>query len=184
MQNYITTEVVDGITYEVTRPQNTSNGTLEGVELTYTQFFDNLPSFLDGLGVQVNATFMDGDTVAPTGETQKLINVSDESYNAVLIYERDDISARLAYNWRSDWHESYTASGDQPGNSLIHDPIQSLDFSLAYDINEHVTVTLDGTNLTDDEATDYFGGNSSADSYLYPRDTYIRDRTFSVGVRV
>lgn len=184
VQNYSTTEVVDGITYEVTRPQNTSDGTLEGVELTYTQFFDNLPSFLDGLGVQVNATFMDGDTVAPTGETQKLINVSDESYNAVLIYERDDISARLAYNWRSDWHESYTASGDQPGNSLIHDPIQSLDFSLAYDINEHVTISFDGTNLTDDQATDYFGGDSSADSNLYPRDTYIRDRTFSVGVRV
>jgi len=184
VQLYTTEEVVDGITYEVTRPQNTTDGTLEGVELTYTQFFDNLPSFLDGLGVQVNATFMDGDTVGPTGATQKLINVSDESYNAVLIYERDDISARLAYNWRSDWHESYTASGDQPGNSLIHDPIQSLDFSLAYDINENVTISIDGTNLTNDTATDYFGGDSTADTNLYPRDTYIRDRTFSMGVRV
>lgn len=184
IQYYSNTEVVNGITYEVTRPENTGEGTLEGIELAYTQFFDNLPGLLNGLGVQVNATFMDGETESPSGEMQPLANISDESYNAALMYERGNVSARLAYNWRSDWYGSFNESGDQPGDSLILNAIQSLDFSVSYDINEHVTVSFDGTNLTDDEATDYFGGNSSADSYLYPRDTYIRDRTFSVGVRV
>lgn len=52
-----------------------------------------------------------------------------------------------------------------------------------YDVNENLTISFDGTNLADDVANDYFGGDSAADARLYPRDTYIRDRTFSLGVR-
>ena len=61
--------------------------------------------------------------------------------------------------------------------------ISSLDFSINYDVNENLTVSFDGTNLTDDVANDYFGGDSSQDARLYPRDTYIRDRTFALGIR-
>jgi len=50
-------------------------------------------------------------------------------------------------------------------------------------VNENLTVSFDGTNLTDDVANDYFGGDSSQDARLYPRDTYIRDRTFALGIR-
>jgi len=184
IQFYSNPEVVNGTTYNVTRPENTGAGTLEGVELAYTQFFDNLPDLLQGLGVQVNATFLDGETEGPDGEMQPLVNISDKSYNAVLMYERGDVSARLAWNWRSEWFGSFNAAGAQPGSSVVHDSIQSLDFSVSYDLNENVTLSFDGTNITDDEATDYFGGDSSADATLYPRDTYIRDRTFSLGVRV
>lgn len=177
-------ETVGGEDFTITRPVNSGAGTLEGTELAYTQFFDQLPGVLSGLGVQLNATFIDAEAENAAGTMEALPNVSDKSYNAVLMYEKDGVSARLAYNWRSEWYGSFNAAGDQPGKSVIHKPIKSLDFSVNYDVNENVTVSFDGTNLTDDVANDYFGGDSAQDSVLYPRDTYIRDRTFSIGVRL
>ena len=176
-------EIVDGRDFSITRPVNSGAGSLEGVELAYTQFFENLPAMLDGLGVQLNATFMDHEAENAEGVMEPLPNVSDESYNAILMYEREGLNIRLAYNWRSEWYGSFNEVGDQPGSSVIHDPISSLDFSINYDVNENLTVSFDGTNLTDDVANDYFGGDSSQDARLYPRDTYIRDRTFALGIR-
>ncbi|WP_018981330.1 TonB-dependent receptor [Salinimonas chungwhensis] len=176
-------ETVNGQDFNITRPVNSGAGSLEGVELAYTQFFESLPGFLDGLGVQLNATFMDHEAENAEGVMEPLPSVSDESYNAILIYERDGFNMRLAYNWRSEWYGSFDEAGDQPGSSVVHEPISSLDFSVNYDVNKHLTVTFDGTNLADDVANDYFGGGSADDARLYPRDTYIRDRTFSLGVR-
>lgn len=183
IQSYATDEQYQNLTYSVTRPQNTGGGTLEGIEIGYTQFFDQLPGALSGLGVQLNGTFIDGETEAPTGEMQPITNVSDESYNAVLLYEMDKFSARLAYNWRSGWASTYDEGGAQPGSSVVNNPTDSLDFAINYDVNENLTVSFEGTNLTDSTYTNFFGGDSPADEHLYPRDTILRDRTFSVGVR-
>lgn len=183
VQFYGAPEIKDGVEYFITRPQNTSAGSLEGVELAYTQFFDNLPGIWSGFGLQLNATFIDGETESPDGEMQPLTNVSDESYNAILLYEADSFSARLAYNWRSGWYDSFNAAGAQPGKSIVNEDTDSLDLSLNYDLNDNLTLTLDATNLLDSTYRNYFGGDSSADAYLYPRDIIIRDRTVSVGVR-
>ncbi|MDC8829192.1 TonB-dependent receptor [Alteromonas gilva] len=176
-------ETVDGQDFNITRPVNSGAGSLEGIELAYTQFFENLPGVLDGLGVQLNTTLMDHEAENAEGVMEPLPSVSDESYNAILIYERGGLNMRLAYNWRSEWYGSFDEAGDQPGSSVVHEPISSLDFSVNYDVNENLTVTFDGTNLADDVANDYFGGGSADDARLYPRDTYIRDRTFSLGIR-
>ncbi|WP_246072404.1 TonB-dependent receptor [Catenovulum sediminis] len=183
IQRYASPEEFQGETYFVTRPQNTSGGSLEGIEVTYTQFFEQLPGALSGLGIQLNGTFMDGETENLAGELEPLIHVSDESYNGVLLYELGSLSARLAYNWRSDWVSDYNAVGEQPGTAIVNTPIDSLDFAINYDVNENLTVSVEGTNLTDSYSKNYFGGSAPADEYLYPRDTILRDRTFSVGIR-
>lgn len=169
--------------FSISRPQNAGSGSLEGTELAYTHFYEGLPGVLDGLGVQLSATFMDHETENAAGVMQPLPNVSDESYNAILMYEREGLNMRLAYNWRSEWYGSFNEVGAQPGSSVVHKPISTLDFSVNYDVTENLTVSFDGTNLTDDVANDYFGGDSSEDARLYPRDTYIRDRTFALGIR-
>ena len=174
---------VDGVDFSISRPQNAGSGSLEGTELAYTHFYEGLPGVLDGLGVQLSATFMDHETENAAGVMQPLPNVSDESYNAILMYEREGLNMRLAYNWRSEWYGSFNEVGAQPGSSVVHKPISTLDFSVNYDVTENLTVSFDGTNLTDDVANDYFGGDSSEDARLYPRDTYIRDRTFALGIR-
>ena len=123
------------------------------------------------------------DTIA--GDDQDLTNVSDSSYNVILMYENDLISSRLAYNWRSDYVESYNQSGAQPSAVRVK-PISTLDFSLGFDAGEHVTITFDAMNLLDRPLFNYFGGGSasSEDARLYNRDMRSNDRFFSVGVRM
>ncbi len=191
IQFYASEEVIEGIPYQITRPQNTGEGSLEGVELAVTHFFDNLPGMWSGFGVQANATFMDGEAESPPDadgntEMQPLANVSDESYNFILLYEKDKFNARLAYNWRSDYFLSFNAAGDQPGNSVVVTETDSLDAAVNYDFNDNLTFFAEATNLTDSVYNDYFGGgpqSNEVEENLYPRDTFARERTYSVGVR-
>ncbi|WP_027330008.1 TonB-dependent receptor [Marinimicrobium agarilyticum] len=188
IQSYASEEMRDGVPYQVTRPQNTGDGFLEGFEFAYTQFFDSLPGAWSGFGIQANATFMDGEAETPPDaegntEMQPLQNVSDESYNFIVLYEKGPFNARLAYNWRSEYYLSFNAAGAQPGNSVVVTETDSLDLALNYDFNDNLTFLVEGTNLTDSVYSDYFGGDSAADEYLYPRDTFARERTYSVGVR-
>lgn len=192
IENYVqifsATERIGNQDFEVSRPRGT-DATLKGVELSYTQFFDMLPGFLSGFGTQLNYTLVDSEANTPDLRTDPVTfrkadvtNVSDDSYNIILIYEQYGVSARLAYNWRSDYIESYNQSGAQPPAVVVKDAAQ-MDFSLGYDINEHLTIQFDATNLLDRPVLNYFGSTSSEDAYLYPRDVRSNDRTFSLGIR-
>jgi len=164
----------------VSRPHNTGSGTLKGLELAYTQFFDFLPGPLAGFGMQANLTLSEGEVQAPPDSNgvsvmQPITGVSRYSYNVVAMYEKYGLSARLAYNWRSKWTDSYTTD---PGGAVIVDPIGFLDFSASYDLTQNLTLTVDATNLLDTTYRDNFG--TSGDT---PRDTRMYDRTFGAGVR-
>lgn len=168
-------------TYQVSRPRNTQNGTLKGLEVAYQQFFDFLPSPLDGFGVQANFTYADGEVEAPpvAGQPtvlQRITPVSRYSYNLVAIYEKYGFSARLAYNWRSKYIDSYASN--IPGGFIEVSPVSFLDFSASYDLTENITLTVDATNLLNETYHDSFGGLA-----ITPRDTRIYDRTYSAGIR-
>jgi TonB-dependent receptor len=172
-------------TYLVSRPRNTGRGKLYGAEAAYQQFFDFLPGPLSGLGAQINGTFLIGTTADPnTGQQERLVNVSKYSYNAILIYEKYGISARLAYNWRSNYIDSYTSGGAQGGTIRVS-PIQQLDFSGSYSPLTWLTLTFDATNLLDRTYHDRFVGVSqtTGESSSTPRDTRTYDRTFEFGAR-
>ncbi|WP_404477736.1 TonB-dependent receptor [Novosphingobium sp. BL-52-GroH] len=184
IQTYSEREIYNGLEWQVSRPRGVQ-GTLKGIELAYQQFFDFLPGALGGLGAQINGTYIEGKNDDPlNGGTQRLVNVSKYSYNLVAIYEKYGISARLAYNWRSSFVDSYTSGGVQAG-SIVADPTGQLDLSVSYDVTPAFTVTFDATNLTDRTYQDRFKG-LNAESGLYsntPRDTRTYDRTFEVGAR-
>lgn len=172
-------------TYLVSRPRNTGNGKLYGAEVAYQQFFDFLPGPLSGFGAQINGTYLIGTTQDPTtGAQQRLVNVSKYSYNAILIYEKYGVSARLAYNWRSNFIDSYTSGGSQGGTIRVS-PIQQLDFSGSYSPVEWLTLTFDATNLLDRTYHDRFVGVSQTTGVASntPRDTRMYDRTFEFGAR-
>ena len=151
--------------YLVSRPRNTNEGSLKGVEIAYQQFFDFLPSPLDGFGVQANFTYADGEVEAPPviGQPtvrQRITPVSRYSTNLVAIYEKYGFSARLAYNWRSEYVDFYASN--IPGGFNEVSPVSFLDFSISYDINENFTVTADATNLLNETYHDAFGGSDHA----------------------
>lgn len=95
----------------------------------------------------------------------------------MLMYEKYGISGRLAYNYRGKFVDSFNPGGVQtPAYNVIKSQ-SHLDTSLSYDINPHVTVTFDATNLTGARAYEYLGNP------LLPQNVRLEDRTYSLGVR-
>lgn len=185
IQTYSQPEEFQGDTWLVNRPRNTGSGSLKGIELAYQQFFDFLPGALSGFGAQINGTYIDGKTDDPiNGGKQRIVNVSKWSYNVVAIYEKYGISARLAYNWRSSFVDSYNSGGMQ-ASTIVASPTGQLDFSGSYDLTDWLTLTFDATNLTNRTYHDRFKGlNSLTGEYSdTPRDTRTYDRTFEFGAR-
>jgi TonB-dependent receptor len=185
VQSFAATETINGIAYNVVRPRNSGKGHLSGFEASYQQF----PEFLHGFGWMANYTYIDGETDAPDTSpgapvgarvTKPYAQVAQHSYNVILIYENRGFSARLAYNYRGEFTDTFDGP-NAPGSPLrqiIVKPRDSLDFSASYAFNRHFTVTLDATNLLKSEYQDYFH-----DASLYPRDTRAYDRTIELGLR-
>ncbi|MDM5176745.1 TonB-dependent receptor [Massilia sp. DJPM01] len=178
-KNYILTsstkESYNGIVYDVNRPRNMSKGTLQGAELSYQQFYDKLPGWLGGFGLQANLTYMKGELTDTGGVLKPFVGMSRLSYNIVGLYERDGWSGRLAYNWRDKYVDTFNYRG--LGFDLIVDPIKTMDASLSYKINEAMSLTMDVENLLDRKYHDYHGVASN------PRDIRRYDRVLGLSLR-
>ena len=135
---------------------NGENGRLYGVELSYQQQFSFLPSPMDGLGFQGNLTLLSGkfDTQVVNGTQQKGIafqGLSDTIYNASLYYEKYGLSARVSYQWRSDWLDSLGGFGSGESRKSY----ANLDVSLRYQITDSFMVFADAANLTNEKYIAY-----------------------------
>ncbi len=91
---------------------------IKGFEIGGRKFFDNLPGWLAGLGVDGNVTYIDSSNPAQQANTvlsnglnpdgtipqtyPKLpyAGLSKWAYNIQLLYSRGKVNFRLAYNWR------------------------------------------------------------------------------------
>jgi iron complex outermembrane recepter protein len=168
IQSGITAETIANIVYQVTEPTNAPAGHIEGAELGYTQFFDFLPGPFSGLGMQANATYVQGE----------FQNISKWSYNLIGIYEKGPASFRVAYNWRSGFDVGPAPGGGMQPSEIYSDSQPWLDLSAAYKVMDRLTITFDATNLLDSYYQDHFGNQA-----VYPRDTRRFDQTYSLGVR-
>jgi len=147
--------------YQITSPYNTS-ATNKGIELSWQQPVWN------NFGVLTNYTWADGE-LDGGGE---MLNASKNTYNVTGYYEDDRFSARLAYSYRS----SYKAGVDR-GASQHVDSMPSLAASVNFKLNEHLTVTFDALNLTNETIKMY------AENKDQPRAFYSNGRTFYLGLR-
>ncbi|MDC8786478.1 TonB-dependent receptor domain-containing protein [Roseateles koreensis] len=170
------TETHGAYQYLVNRPYNLNKADLHGFELSYRQFYDFLPGFLGGFGLEANFTYMTGNQTSPTGVTTAFLGQSETAYNLVGLYERNDIYGRLAYNWRSSFlaESPYRSTG----RDLYVAPLATLDGSLGYNVNKNMTVSMDVTNLLNQAYHDYFDKNPSL-----IRDVRYYDRTVGVSLR-
>ncbi len=165
----------------VYRPQNAGSGQIKGIEAAFTTFFDFLPGFLSGFGIQANGTYIDGSQSLPpvpglTRTTGSLPGVSKWSYNVIGLYEAGPASVRLAYNHRSANVDSYTAPGVFA--TAYSAPVGRLDLSASYDFTPNATITVDATNLLKQPYKSY------VEAPAYPRDVRYEGRIFSIGARL
>ncbi|MBT4928665.1 MAG: TonB-dependent receptor, partial [Cellvibrionales bacterium] len=81
-----------------------------------------------------------------------------ESANLIAFYDKDGFSTRIAYNWRDDFYggdgQDEGAAYDTKGNFIANNPQNTqaygqIDLSATYEINDNLTIMLDGINVTD-----------------------------------
>jgi iron complex outermembrane receptor protein len=147
--------------YQITSPYNTG-GKNKGVELSYQQ------PLWGNFGMLANYTYADGEL----DDGGELLNSSKDTYNLTGYFENDRFSARLAYNYRS----AYKAGVDR-GASQHVEGMPSLAASVNYKLSEHLTVTFDALNLTNETIKMY------AENQDRPRAFYTNGRTFYLGLR-
>jgi TonB-dependent receptor len=132
--------------FNLSQPVNNQTANIDGEELAWQHFFGD-----SGVGFQLNATFVNGDVAynlraRPEIEQFALQGLSD-SANAVLIYEKYGLSARVAYNWRDAFLAQTVWQGLQGLPGFV-DEYKQIDLNITYNINDRVAVGLEGINIT------------------------------------
>jgi TonB-dependent receptor len=173
------TFVVDGVEIEkpVTVTQTDGNtSTLWGIEVTAAHNFSYLPgAFLSGLGAKVGYNYGHSDfefedslygdlymTDLDGNRTQTNIGIvapgnvpgfSDNVFSATAYGEWGAFGASLIYKYRSEYFQPYTSNGTRlryVGDTGVWEARAS------YQINEHLTLSIEGINLFNEPKKQYF----------------------------
>jgi TonB-dependent receptor len=166
----VTQEFVPGFSdrfglFNISQPQNGSNGKVQGFEVNYQQAFRSLPSFFRNLGVQTNYTYADSKTPLIDDLTQvhlPLPGLSKNSYSLIGYYEDTRFSARLAYSHRSQY--LFLVQQAINGGSRFNDAFGQLDASVSFNITSAARLTFEAQNLTKSVVRQYDGVESRLDN--------------------
>ncbi|GMM71160.1 TonB-dependent receptor [Alteromonas gracilis] len=148
-------------------PENGGSTSIDGIEMQIQHVFDN------GFGGYANYTYTDvadaqvDEAVAVTDDDGNIIgatiatrsvsfpNTSKDSFNVGVFYETDLYSARLNYNYRSEYFIAQTEIGDQ-----FRDEQSQLDAQFSWNVTETITLKAEALNLTDEIWENYYVRNS------------------------
>jgi TonB-dependent receptor len=163
--------------------RNGSSGRVKGLELSWQQALTFLPGFLNGFGINANATFTKGSStleeLVPGTSTYRPFKVDflpeqpKKVYNAQLWWEKYGFTARVAVNFVDTFVRT---SGGRTSFSINNSETR-WDASVAYRINRHFTVYVEGKNLTEEVRSWY------ASTPTRPEDYSFVGRTFNGGVK-
>ena len=144
-------------------PENGGSTSIDGIEMQIQHVFDN------GFGGYANYTYTDvadaqvDEAVAVTDDDGNIIgatiatrsvsfpNTSKDSFNVGVFYETDLYSARLNYNYRSEYFIAQTEIGDQ-----FRDEQSQLDAQFSWNVTETITLKAEALNLTDEIWENYY----------------------------
>ncbi|HEY9107599.1 MAG TPA: TonB-dependent receptor [Roseateles sp.] len=187
--------------FVLTGKTNAAKGHARGVELAYRQFYDQLPGWLSGFGIEANYTYVDSkmhrydavpavfctagagqdnlnlfvngcDTDGRSFGDMPLPQLSRNTMNLALLFDRGPFSARLAYSWRQRYLQGVSLNSDNTGpnqqnvldtnpNSATYgasnlplglplwgDSYGQLDAGVHYKFGDNMTVSVEALNLT------------------------------------
>ncbi|PXA90682.1 TonB-dependent receptor [Caulobacter sp. D4A] len=191
----------NGVTFDVviTQPGNSDvKATVKGFEVGYQQFYDFLPKPLDGFGINANYSYIESSGVPQstlsatdpdvaagritTVDTSKLPlqGLSKHNVNFAAIYEKGPVSARLAYNWRSDFLLT-VRDVIVPYAPIMNEATGQLDGSFFYTINPKMKVGVQGVNLLNETTRTTQVLNSSL--LKTGRSWFVNDRRYTFVLR-
>ncbi|KPH63249.1 MULTISPECIES: TonB-dependent receptor [Pseudoalteromonas] len=168
--------------WSVSQSTNVSGGSIEGIELQIQDAFDN------GFGYSVNYTYADATSPGenyPDGNNV-FSDSSEHTVNTVGFYENDFFSARLAYNWRSEY-----IMREAPGWYLnrTHKDFGTLDFSATWSATDYLDVTFEAANILKEDSLQtgvYQYGSAPSDDLEggFPAWSFEGEATYKMGVAV
>ncbi len=158
--------------FAVTRPVNSPGGALKGFEINLQQPFDFLPGFLSKFGVLANYTYVNSDikylTSAVPGDPvvdATLIGLSRNAYNGTIYYEDSKFSARASIAYRDGYLTAV------PGNDFNTwhgtNATTNIDAQISYNLTDHLRLSLEGLNLTDEYADLYVDRDNRLNAYTH-----------------
>ncbi|MAP94939.1 MAG: TonB-dependent receptor [Ponticaulis sp.] len=138
--------------WEIRSLDNGPGAKITGAELSLQLPFDVMTEapVISDMGFIGNYTYVDSDTdynIGGTTYTERLLGLSNVSYNATLYYETDKFKARIAASYRDDYLTGTS------GNSNVFEGYGetfNVDFSSTYTVNDRLDLTFEALNLTDD----------------------------------
>jgi iron complex outermembrane receptor protein len=198
-----TQEDVTGTTFD------TDNATIpakvRGFEIGGRTFFDMLPGVLGGFGIEANYTYIDSenpgdrylDIFGNVRNDAPIQGMSKHNYNVTLMYEKGQVSGRVAYSWRSRYLQSTIANGTTPTYNfrpvpgggftstqialpVYGDKYGQVDAGITYRLSEQLSFSLEGTNILNATQRTLMGGYQNGG--IYTRSWFQSDRRVSFGV--
>ena len=150
-------------TFNFSRPINTADGYVRGIETSLQHNFTYLPGLLSGVGFIANYTYADSEIeeqlfVDELGNEQTfraapLPNTSNHTFNTTVFYDKDKLSLRAAYNWRSDY--LLDPGADVTGLRTFVDASGNLDFSGGYNFTPNFSLNFQAVNVLDTKRRHY-----------------------------
>ncbi len=136
------------LTFINSKPVNNKSANIYGFELAAQHFFGET-----GFGVMANYTTVNGDVsfdinADPSVTQFALVGLSDTA-NVILMYEKDGLQARVAYNWRDKFLDTTSQYINEPG---FTESLSQVDFNVSYEVNEALTVFVEGINITEENS--------------------------------
>ncbi|PZU61622.1 MAG: TonB-dependent receptor [Brevundimonas sp.] len=143
---------VDGVAFLT--PANGEPGWLYGLELNLQRRLTFLPGALSHVGVNANYTYIQSEFELPDGRHAAIPRQADNLGNVAVYYDDGRLSGRLALNYKGAFIEEY---GSDAASDSYYGEYTSLDFNLAYDLTDRVTLFGEASNLTDEKLFYYLG---------------------------
>lgn len=150
-----------------------------GVEIGYQQGLDFLDGWASGFGITANYTYSPSNSNDMDFYGQSLPGIGNSKHqtNLALWYEKDGLQARIAHNYRSEMFNGVKYEGAYRF-AYWTQATSYVDASVSYDVNEMVTISMQGTNLTEEYQENYHQWQSNIDSRVYA------ERRLTLGVQV
>jgi len=156
-------EIIDGIQYNVSEPANLQNAWLAGIEAGFSKRFTNLPGIWKGFGLDANYTYTNSRVKIPRFAGG--VTVEDESvipkqakhiFNLSLVYEYGKFMARIAGNYKGKYLDVIRQTAG-PDHYRWYSDNFSVDFSTSYSITPKIRLFAELNNITGAPVRYYHG---------------------------
>ncbi len=179
VQNNVTQETINGLSYRISRPINgTSDSSFKGIEINVNKKFVELPGLWSGFGVDGNYTYLDSKLTNTAGVKSQIPGLAKHTVNTSVYYDKGAVLVRIGYTLTTDFVNNPNFGGvTELGGTEIFGRQEVVDATLQYRINEHFRLTANAMNALQ-PAVGYYNGFRET-----PNNSYRTYRRYQLGLK-